>query len=49
MEVPPDRLGGFARHNGGQRLGGGVLDGAEAAEMREQALAGLRAYTWDVE
>ena len=49
MEVPPDRLGGFAWHHGRQRLGGGLLDVAEAAEMREQALAGLRAYTWDVE
>ncbi len=33
MEMPPDRLCGFARDYGGEGLGGGLLDVAKAAEM----------------
>jgi hypothetical protein len=49
VEVPPDGFGGFAGDYGGQGLGGGLLDVAEAAEVGEQALASLGAYAGDVE
>ncbi len=43
MEVLPDCLGSFAGDDGGERIGRGLLDVAQAAEVRKQALAGLRA------
>jgi len=48
VEMTPDGFGGFAGDYGGQGLGGGLLHVAEAAEVGEQALAGLRAYAGDV-
>jgi hypothetical protein len=33
MEMPPDRLRGFAGDYGGQRFSGSLLHVAEAAEM----------------
>ena len=47
--MPPDGFGGFARDYGGEGFGGGLLDVAQAAEVGEQALAGLRADAGDVE
>jgi hypothetical protein len=44
VEVLPDSFGSFARHHGGQGFGGGLLHVAQAAEVSEQALAGLGAY-----
>jgi len=41
MKVVPDGFGGIAGDNGGQGLGGGLLRVAEAAEVSEQAPAGL--------
>ena len=49
VEVAPDGFGGFAGDYGGERIGGGLLHVAEAAEMREETLAGLAAYAGDVE
>jgi len=49
VEMPPDGFGGFSRDYSGQGFGGGLLDVAEAAEVREQALAGTRAYARDGE
>ena len=49
VEMPPDGLGGFAGDYGGERFGGGLPHVAEAAEVGEQALAGLRAYAGDVQ
>lgn len=49
MEVPPDGFGGFAGDYGGEGFGGGLPDVAEAAEVGDEALAGLRAYAGDVE
>ena len=43
VKVPPDGLGGFAGDDGGERLRRGLLHIAQAAEVREKALAGLRA------
>ena len=49
VEVAPDGFGGFAGDYGGEGVGGGLLHVAEAAEVGEQALAGLVAYAGDVE
>ena len=49
MEMPPDGFGGFAGDYGGERFGGGLLHVTQAAEVGEQALAGLRAYAGDVQ
>jgi len=49
MKVLPDGLGGFAGDDGGEGLGGCLLHIAQAAEVSEQALAGLRANTGDIE
>jgi hypothetical protein len=49
VEVAPDGFGGFAGDYGGQGVGGGLLDVAEASEVGEQALAGLTADAGDVE
>ena len=49
VKVPPNGLRRFAGDYGGQRLGSGLLHVAEAAEVREQALAGLRADAGDVQ
>ena len=49
MEMPPDGFGGFARHDGSQRLGGGLLDVAEAAEVSEEALASLGADAGNIQ
>ena len=49
MEMAPDGFGGFAGDYGGQRLGRGLLHVAEAAEVGEETLAGLRAYAGDVQ
>ena len=45
MKMPPDGFGDFVRHDGGEGLGGGLLHLAQAAEVSEKALAGLRADT----
>ena len=47
--MPPDGFGGFSWDYGGEGFGGGLLDVAEAAEVGEQALAGLRADAGDVQ
>lgn len=47
MIMPPDHLGSFAVDDGGQRFRGGLLDLAEAAEVSQKALAGLRADAGD--
>ncbi len=44
-----DGVRGFAGDDGGEGFGGGLLDVAEAAEVGEQALAGLRADAGDIE
>jgi hypothetical protein len=49
VEMTPDGFGGFARDYGGQGLRGCLLHVAKASEVREQALAGLRANTGDVQ
>lgn len=49
MKMPPDGFGGFAGDYGGQRFGSGLLHVAEAAEVGEQTLAGLRAYAWNIQ
>ena len=49
VEVLPDGGGGFARQDGGEGFGGGVLNVAQGAEVGEQTLAGLRADAGDVE
>ena len=49
VEVAPDGFGGFAGDYGGEGFGGGLLDVAEAAEVGDEALAGLLAYAGDVE
>lgn len=49
MKVPPDGLRSFAGDDGGERFGSGLLDVAQAAEVGEQALAGLRAYAGNVQ
>ena len=49
MKMPPDGFGGFAGDDGGEGFGGGLLHVAEAAEVGEQALAGLRAYAGDIQ
>ena len=49
VEVPPDGFGGFAGDDGGEGFGGGLLDVAEAAEVGDEALAGLGADAGDVE
>jgi hypothetical protein len=47
MKVLPDGFGGFRGDYGGPGLGGGLLNVAEAAEVGQQALAGLRTYAGD--
>ena len=47
--MQPDGFGGFARDYGGQRFGRGLLHIAQAAEVGEQALAGLRAYAGNIQ
>ena len=47
VKIPPNSFSGFAGDYGGQRFGGGLLDLAEAAEVSEEPLAGLRAYAGD--
>jgi hypothetical protein len=47
MKVVPDGFGGIAGDNGGQGLGGGLLRVAEAAEVSEEAPAGLGADAGD--
>ena len=49
MKVLPDGFGGFAIDDGGERFGRGLLNVAQAAEVREQALAGLRAHAGNVQ
>jgi hypothetical protein len=49
VEVAPDGFGGFAGDYGGEGVGGGLLDVAEAAEVGEETLAGLAANAGDVE
>ena len=49
MEMPPDGFGGFAGDYSGQGFGGGLLYVSKAAEVSEEALAGLGAYAGDVE
>jgi hypothetical protein len=49
MKVAPDGFGGLAGDYGGQGLGGGLLNIAEAAEVGEEALAGLGAYAGNVQ
>ena len=49
MEVLPNGFGGFARDNSGERFGCSLLHVAQAAEVSEEALAGLRTDAWDVE
>lgn len=49
VEVPPDGFGGFLGDYGGEGVGGGLLYVAEAAEVGEEALAGLGAYAGNVE
>jgi len=49
MEVPPDGFGGFAGDDGGEGLGGGLLNVAEAAEVGDQTLASLGADAGDVQ
>src|SRR5271157_6396349 len=49
MKMPPDGFGGFAWNDGGQRLGGGQLHLAQAAEVGEQTLASLRADAGNVQ
>jgi hypothetical protein len=44
VKMPPDGFSGLARHNGRERLSGGLLHIAQASEMGEQALASLGAY-----
>jgi hypothetical protein len=47
--VTPDGFGGLAGDYGGEGFGGGLLNVAEAAEVGQEALAGLGAYAGDVE
>jgi hypothetical protein len=47
VEVAMDGFGGFAGDDRGEGFGGGLLDVAEAAEVGEETLAGLRAYSGD--
>ena len=49
VEMPPDGFGGFSWDDRGQGFGRGLLDIAEAAEVGEQSLAGLRAYAGDIQ
>jgi len=44
VEMPPDGLGGLAGDDGCERLRRSLPHVAQAAEVREQALARLRAY-----
>jgi hypothetical protein len=48
VEVLPDGFRGFAGDDGGERIGRGLLHVAQAAEVREKALAGLRANAGNV-
>jgi hypothetical protein len=47
VKMLPDGFGGLSWNYGSQRFGGGLLHVAEAAEVSEQALTGLRAYAGD--
>ncbi len=47
VEVAPDGFGDFAGDDRGEGFGGGLLHVAEAAEVGEESLAGLRAYAGD--
>lgn len=49
MKVPPDGFGGFAGDDGGEGLGGGLLNVAKAAEVGDETLAGLGADAGDVQ
>ena len=49
VKMPPDGLGRFAGDDGGEGFRCGLLDVALAAEVSEEALAGLRADAGDFE
>ena len=49
MKMPPDGFGGFAADHGGERFRRGLLHIAQAAEVGEQALAGLRADAGNIQ
>lgn len=47
VEVGADFLGGGGVDDGGEGVGGGLAEGADAAEVLEQALSGAGAYAGD--
>jgi len=49
VKVLPDGFGGFAGDDGGEGIWRGLLHVAQAAEVGEQALAGLRADAGNVQ
>ena len=49
VKVPPDGLSRLARDNGGEGFGGSLLHVAQAAEVSQEALAGLRADAGDIQ
>jgi hypothetical protein len=49
MKMPPDGLGSFARDDGGKGFCSCLLHIAQAAEVSEQALPGLRTDAGNVE
>ena len=49
VKMCEEGLGGLTRDYGGQGLSCGLLHVAETAEVGEQALAGLRAYAWNIQ
>jgi hypothetical protein len=49
MKMAPDCFGVFWGDYGGEGFGGGLPDAAEAAEMGDQALAGLGVNAGDVQ
>ena len=49
MKMLPNGIGSFTADDGGERFRRGLLDVAQAAKVREQALAGLRAHAGDFE